>query len=629
MAPIVFSLVRFSYATNVSEQSTTVNWAHVSELNNLFAVFDEVTVYSANGGVDTRKLLKISRGTENMETLDLNRLSRETAVAEQKIKDFGLQNVQPPVIIVVRSPRIAIRYPLPSGLTRRFQMRFTLETDFSQATSILEGAGFILRSSGNSNSYLQLPPSQLGSLPSSTRSSQKPPTPPVPLFHQQSESSIYPMRPIGTVLKFDGTERSASATSSNTATGAYTTTNAHTHLQYSTNQPLTATNELYPDLLPNDDSQVGWLAQPTTPPTMNLNSQSSARRATAPVPQDHGTLSQFLPPRRELPFNLSKPQNNDRPPTIARSMSVTDQPMYISTTDLPALPKPTYVDENVTNLDKAEPPAPAEKVNTGNKPKGKSPLKKQPTTRRRGGRAKMQSPPVPTVDELLAAKKSASNLPTAANEADTNISEETTAKHTNTTTNPTPQSSPIKTPSKPPTTKKAAEKPKPSPAKRKASPKKGLPKDLHETLPQDPIEDSDDPATDIQPPPPIKKPTPKRAAPSKNHRITSNMPPEEMEEETHSPKLQSLPPSSSSHLPDPLPPLPPSHQPDGSFLLPSQPPKTRSSPTLAKYISQPFESRQEELETLFRDCIHDDAFLTLCEDVEVCWERMQDKVLRD
>ncbi|OAP62051.1 hypothetical protein AYL99_04254 [Fonsecaea erecta] len=138
-SPLCLPLAKFSYATVSGEGVAPIPWLHIGNKKALFAIFETSPVQLEDGRIEQRQKFKVLQDPEVMEELDLNALSVEAHRSLME-KPKGSMSIDPEVNIVVQVPLIAIKYPLPSGQIRRFQIRFSRNEDYYEAMKMLSRA---------------------------------------------------------------------------------------------------------------------------------------------------------------------------------------------------------------------------------------------------------------------------------------------------------------------------------------------------------------------------------------------------------------------------------------------------------------------------------------------------------
>ncbi|GIC88329.1 uncharacterized protein Aud_004723 [Aspergillus udagawae] len=279
------------------------------------------------------------------------------------------QSVHPRAIfaVVVKLPCLAVKYPTGNGFIRRFQLKFSSDREFYTALAILSdircpfsesnvGSSQLARRPTSSQWHSRSVPSNLGI--------REP-------FASSASAALFPVLPSASAL---------GSTSSITA-GSAATQSTHSQQALANTSPLTASS------LPPSSSGTAQATAPGTSVTGSTNSyteletrQPQAIRqphtgeetrphapsappkpSTTAACHDIPTLSQLLPPKRELPF--SKPPAK-RSRTTAKESSITSQSRTLSAGD-----------QVPTTTENGAAPAPP--------PSSQAPGTKKPTSRRK------------------------------------------------------------------------------------------------------------------------------------------------------------------------------------------------------------------------------------------------------
>ncbi|KAK2745127.1 hypothetical protein FQN57_004034 [Myotisia sp. PD_48] len=306
---LILAILKFSFTTTAAERAAPLEWTQLSGGKDLMAVFETVQVRdNLSKWSRSQRIFKVLRGNEVLEEVDLRLLAQTTSGSH-----LSSQNSGPCVAIVVKPPCVAIRYPTAENQIRRFQIKFSSEADYYKAVSELVDARCpvaepsIINTRGISRSSQGagvLPSSSMSPSPTQEAFSLQPPqnhaTPPGPVsFGEIRQSSMGP----------PATSSITRTSCSPAACSPAQTSPSHSEKEY--RRPLTA-----PSLL------------------------------------DVESLSQLLPPKRELPFSKSpkKMGPNLCPPTplgpkrvnigpVAELVGVPNQPVQNSPTFRAIAPK--------------------------------------------------------------------------------------------------------------------------------------------------------------------------------------------------------------------------------------------------------------------------------------------------
>ncbi|KZF21074.1 hypothetical protein L228DRAFT_284146 [Xylona heveae TC161] len=298
-------ITKFSHAINLNQHDTNVNWSHITKRDNMFVVFDSAKSF-INTVTEERRLLKVIVGADVVEIVDLDRLCQDMADAAAQSSLFLSQTGQTPSAVMIRCPCIAMRYLKPTGEIRRFQIRLAVEADFYTAASILTRIGFSLNNGPVRRTTTIMPPSRPISAPSQ--------------LHPTEFLSLSQSEPA-----FDRTIEVESPTAEMPRNLISSIPTSHRFLD---DQPFQSSAPVHASTrqLPED------IIRPTTAPV------------SMPLSQEE-TLTQIIPPRRELPFGRPVPASSSPSrTTIPKSGQLSRRPTF-SVADLPPLRTPTYVSE--------------------------------------------------------------------------------------------------------------------------------------------------------------------------------------------------------------------------------------------------------------------------------------------
>ncbi|KAI1960656.1 hypothetical protein LOZ58_003729 [Ophidiomyces ophidiicola] len=285
--PLALPILKFSYVTTTAGRTSPLSWTHISGGSDLVALFDQASIPDGDSTwIRESRVLKVLRGRDILEELDLDALAREAVTSSSS--QIQISNAKAPIAVLVKSPCLAVRYPTRLNQIRRFQLKFSSDADYRKAISILSEIGCPITESavGGYN-----PP-------------------------QASRASL------------DASNWLQNAGSSSLG-------QAVSHVENQT---------LLPAVLPTPEprqSTVGPSQTPYSPfpfkgsamvhenNNMALRGSGSKiskeRPSTAPVFPDPESLSQLLPPKRELPFapqrkpqrRATKAGKSARPPKTA------------------------------------------------------------------------------------------------------------------------------------------------------------------------------------------------------------------------------------------------------------------------------------------------------------------------
>ncbi|KAK2761741.1 hypothetical protein FQN54_001569 [Arachnomyces sp. PD_36] len=330
--PSALALAKFSYATTSAERAAPVNWTHIAGDTNLFVVFERVRVGSTLQNAQERRLLKVQKGSNILEELDLNSLVDEAA---EKAKVSQPPNQSPAIAVIVKSPCLAVRYPTRNNQIRRFQIKFSLDADYYKALAILSEVGCPItqsatgtqqhRISRSISSSSLVPPSPSTStisryvdtaspLPGSVQVNAMPPS--VAGTYRAPHTVNQARSLIGEEL----TRSSHGADIDDTRVSMVSSASSATVCGLGPGLPdPTSRGQMQVPIHPTQSS-----TQPTSymNPKLSLSGTepqhlqvlpSSAIAPVSPSVRNPQSLSQILPPKRELPFakpTAKKPRNS-------------------------------------------------------------------------------------------------------------------------------------------------------------------------------------------------------------------------------------------------------------------------------------------------------------------------------
>ncbi|EEP76345.1 predicted protein [Uncinocarpus reesii 1704] len=264
--PLALLVLKFSYVTTTVGRTSPLSWTHIAGGTDLLAVFDRVRVQenASSWTAESKLTLKVLRGTDVLEDLDLGALAREAVASSSSQQQ--VPNAKTPIAVIVKSPCLAIRYPTRVNQIRRFQLKFSSDADYCRAVSVLSEAGCPITESTAAPAPPSAPFKTRLDPPSWPQSAVTPP--PAPTASQFGDHGI--LTPTTALDARPSTVGSASTIGT---------------APPSRNAPVTGGN--------------------TTSPWLNSH-VSNERPATAPTFPDPESISQLLPPKRELPF--ARPQ---------------------------------------------------------------------------------------------------------------------------------------------------------------------------------------------------------------------------------------------------------------------------------------------------------------------------------
>ncbi|KAL6714390.1 hypothetical protein ACLMJK_007813 [Lecanora helva] len=144
LGPVTLPLFKLSFCT-ISHPGARMIWKHLHNRNDLFAVFDETRSKDLSGVVVTKQALKLFQGGELLENVDFDTLKYQARLDQERAQSQFIPDDLLFVIMVVKHPLFALRYRLPDGQFRRIQMNFQPPSGCDTALDILRSLGLPLR----------------------------------------------------------------------------------------------------------------------------------------------------------------------------------------------------------------------------------------------------------------------------------------------------------------------------------------------------------------------------------------------------------------------------------------------------------------------------------------------------
>ncbi|KAL8651903.1 MAG: hypothetical protein Q9226_004492 [Calogaya cf. arnoldii] len=258
----------------------------------MFAVFDHVRKPGLGRAVSEKQVLKLVQDGHLLEEIDLENLSFQVRLDEEKYRSQQIQDSDRYVVLVIKRPAAALRYQLSTGEVRRIQMNFRPESGYDTAVNVLRAIGVPISDKNMS------PPASQGSLtrPVSQWSGQQVTQYPVykdglQMMPGTSLGSNHPRQylpsDLGAIPSFDRASNGLASSSQHIPSDQFNS-------RHSPTRTLPGSTGLPPGLNLDERATTSY-ARPF--PSSITRSESPERPATAPL-----TLTQLMPPRRELPF---------------------------------------------------------------------------------------------------------------------------------------------------------------------------------------------------------------------------------------------------------------------------------------------------------------------------------------
>ncbi|KPI39986.1 uncharacterized protein AB675_11442 [Cyphellophora attinorum] len=395
--PICLSLQKFSSAVILRDSNGPLPWTHLASRGELFAIFDTVRHVRSDGTIQDAKRFKILRDPDVLEDIDLQILASETKRAINMAKDASDHNRDHNVAVIKKVPVIAVKYPVPGGQVKRFQIRFSEDADFYEACKQMSNSGVHMLEAGT-----------------------------FPSTRQGINQPVKPVQTLGTYQQPHFATRSA--TSAVSAIDPRLTNSV-------AEQHMTTTNQSAHKLL--DDShcnEQAWMGtrNPVFQAADDINKVNidlyTPRTSTAP-PKVVQHLSQLLPPPRELPFKpkeISKRQVDEKTISSRQNTRTSVALALAGETDV-IVPDSQVAPDNEVVSKKRKAPELKTAAKT-NKPakKSRQPAYRCDDCKARGPRSRCRhrpdTPPLPSIEEVFSqADPSTARARAWGNEIDTQL----------------------------------------------------------------------------------------------------------------------------------------------------------------------------------------------------------------
>ncbi|KAK2879291.1 hypothetical protein FQN49_001012 [Arthroderma sp. PD_2] len=279
---LTLQILKFSYTTTSADRAAPLAWTHLSGGSDLLATFPTVRVRDESSKwTRESRLLKVMKGHEVLEELDLGLLAQQgssSATAAAKA----------PVAIIVKSPCLAIRYPSGVNQIRRFQVKFASAADYYQVIAVLKAARCPITEPPAS--IVQPSPYTAPAPGPSYAGAECQNVPPTP--ESVTTSTCYYADGLGT--------RPVSSAFADTRPSS---------MESSMTLPNLPAPRPSSSLMPSRP-----LFQRRPQVQAQIQEQATTRPSTAPTFLTTDSLSQLLPPRRELPFAKARKRPAQRSP---------------------------------------------------------------------------------------------------------------------------------------------------------------------------------------------------------------------------------------------------------------------------------------------------------------------------
>ncbi|KAL9604679.1 MAG: hypothetical protein Q9219_000399 [cf. Caloplaca sp. 3 TL-2023] len=247
-------------------------WDHLWGGLDLYAVFDRIRRPGLGQGVSEKQILRLVRRGDLLEEIDLENLVYQVRLDEERFRSQQIQDSDRYVVLVIKCPMVALRYQLSTGEVRRIQMNFSPESGYEVTVRIFRALGVPIQDKNLSE------PARHGSagiLPSSQ--------------NLQSRLGNSAAGNGSSQMKTDGTSSFHGLLSCSSP--------EYLDIRGTNAQYKQVTSDI-PPILPTLTSLERPISSYNYPLSQSsIPDRYADRPATAPI-----TISQLMPPRRELPF---------------------------------------------------------------------------------------------------------------------------------------------------------------------------------------------------------------------------------------------------------------------------------------------------------------------------------------
>ncbi|KAJ5093876.1 hypothetical protein N7456_009737 [Penicillium angulare] len=128
-------LSKFSHTTTTIDHSGPLSWTHVNDAEQLICVLEQV---STGPSTIPKLFMRVSQHDIVLEQLDLSHFIQRSSI--QGPSNQGASQSKPPFAVVVKSPCLAVKYPQSASHIRRFQIKFSRNTDYFTALAFFSEA---------------------------------------------------------------------------------------------------------------------------------------------------------------------------------------------------------------------------------------------------------------------------------------------------------------------------------------------------------------------------------------------------------------------------------------------------------------------------------------------------------
>ncbi|KAJ6095785.1 hypothetical protein N7486_006531 [Penicillium sp. IBT 16267x] len=303
-------LTKFSHTTTTINHSVPLSWTHVNGDGDLVCIVEQIP---GEHSVPPRLVLRVARNDGILEQIDLAHFVRMSAAQSQN--DQNILQSKSLFAVVVKSPCLAVKYPQSSMHIRRFQIKFSRNTDYFTALALLSGINCPLTEGSTSMLQSRRPPS------SASWSSFQVPTSASKEASTTVTSDIDTTTPFFPLPGYIPGEMTTPNPPSSSSSTIYNLVGQTVPIYQN---PIESTTTLRPN------QQAPSLHSKQRAPENPKN-----RPATAPG--YHGDqLDQMLPPKRDLPFlkpSQKRPQRHDAAISMTSHVASNIQPLIDTSKD--------------------------------------------------------------------------------------------------------------------------------------------------------------------------------------------------------------------------------------------------------------------------------------------------------
>ncbi|MCJ1273299.1 hypothetical protein MMC21_001089 [Puttea exsequens] len=359
--PASLPIMKLSHCTSQNLQAK-VTWTHLANRDDMYVVFDLLRTNVSDGSVKEHSVLKVVTAGELFDTIYLKQLQQQAFLDEDRSRSQRMTDNDLYVLILLKKPLLALRYRLPSGNTRRLQFNFNPPEGCDIAVNNFRSLGIPIRDKSDDRIRPQSAQAALGGSSKAQANSLAAPNS-LPLARQLAHSrldsstqpglspsqvssqcqlagymggaygSMVPPTQHRQQILGDGSQRNdlsatiASQPSSGTCgPGSLLRLSSVDHdfrqgLAVRSMSSLPAVNSQYPATLASSSSQMLLPSATFAGPSSGLmeyekRPNSAPETQSTLFPPDSDSIHQMLPPKRILPFEKKLPARKKRGPCI-------------------------------------------------------------------------------------------------------------------------------------------------------------------------------------------------------------------------------------------------------------------------------------------------------------------------